>query len=75
MSKTAFSGGDQGKTKDFRSTIRRDLNALDKAGKLNKVFGGAVAIEAGITTAEPSVAQKKGVTKKKNSLLPAMRQR
>ena len=31
------------KLKISESTIRRDLNALDKAGKLNKVFGGAVA--------------------------------
>ena len=46
------------KLKISESTIRRDLNALDKAGKLNKVFGGEVAIEARITTAEPSVAQK-----------------
>ena len=28
------------KLKISESTIRRDLNALDKAGKLNKVFGG-----------------------------------
>lgn len=40
------------------STIRRDLSALDKAGKLVKVFGGAVAVDGGFTTAEPSVAQK-----------------
>ena len=32
------------KLKISESTIRRDLNALDRAGKLNKVFGGAVAI-------------------------------
>ena len=25
------------------STVRRDITALDKAGKLTKVFGGAVA--------------------------------
>ena len=56
------------KLKISESTIRRDLNALDKAGKLNKVFGGAVAIEAGITTAEPSVAQKKGVNKEEKQL-------
>ena len=49
------------KLKISESTIRRDLNALDKAGKLNKVFGGAVAIE-------------KVSTKRKNSLLPAMQQ-
>ena len=55
------------KLKISESTIRRDLNALDKAGKLNKVFGGAVAIEAGITTAEPSVAQKKVSTRRKTA--------
>ena len=27
------------------STARRDITALDKAGKLTKVFGGAVAAE------------------------------
>ena len=26
------------------STVRRDITALDKAGKLTKVFGGAVAV-------------------------------
>ena len=57
------------KLKISESTIRRDLNALDRAGKLNKVFGGAVAIEAGITTAEPSVAQKKGVNKEEKQLI------
>ena len=45
------------------STIRRDLTALDKAGKLVKVFGGAVAVDSGFTTVEPSVAQKSGVNK------------
>ena len=49
------------KLKISESTIRRDLNALDKAGKLNKVFGGAVAIEA--------VAQKKGVNKEEKQLI------
>lgn len=45
------------------STIRRDLAALDKAGKLIKVFGGAVAADGGFTTAEPSVAQKAEINK------------
>ena len=27
------------------STVRRDITALDKAGKLTKVFGGAVALD------------------------------
>lgn len=40
------------------STIRRDITALDKAGKLTKVFGGAVAQEHEVTTYEPTVAQK-----------------
>ena len=45
------------------STIRRDLAALDKAGKLIKVVGGAVAADGGFTTAEPSVAQKAEINK------------
>ena len=40
------------------STIRRDLTALDKAGRLTKVFGGAVSAEGTFTGTEPSVAQK-----------------
>ena len=45
------------------STIRRDLAALDKAGKLIKIFGGAVAVDGGFTTVEPSVAQKAEINK------------
>ena len=68
MSKTALTVAEiKEKLKISESTIRRDLNALDKAGKLNKVFGGAVAIEAGITTAEHLLHRKKVSTKKKNS--------
>lgn len=40
------------------STIRRDLNALDKAGKLCKVFGGAVSIKSSFLATELSVTQK-----------------
>lgn len=40
------------------STIRRDLNALDRAGKLVKVFGGAVSAGADFISEEPSVEQK-----------------
>ncbi len=40
------------------STIRRDITALDKEGKLVKVFGGAVAAGHRMTTHEYTVAQK-----------------
>ena len=40
------------------STVRRDITALDKAGKLTKVFGGAVALNHKVTAYEPTVAQK-----------------
>jgi len=45
------------------STIRRDLTALDQAGRLIKVFGGAVLAETGFTSAELSVAQKEDVNR------------
>ena len=54
------------------STIRRDLAALDKAGKLIKVFRGAVAADGGFTTAEPSVAQRRS-TRMKRQPSPGMR--
>ncbi len=42
------------------STIRRDLNALDKLGKLTKVFGGAIAREnTTISSIEYSVEEKR----------------
>lgn len=41
------------------STVRRDITALDKEGKLVKVFGGAVAAkESAVTAHEYTVAQK-----------------
>lgn len=40
------------------STVRRDITALSNAGKLVKVFGGAVAVEHNDTSYEPTVAQK-----------------
>lgn len=40
------------------STVRRDFTALHKAGRLIKVFGGAVAPEQAVTTHEYTVAQK-----------------
>ena len=40
------------------STVRRDITALYKAGKLTRVFGGAVALEDSFNAYEPTVAQK-----------------
>lgn len=40
------------------STIRRDITALDRRGKLEKVFGGAIALEETLFTRELSVSQK-----------------
>ncbi len=43
------------------STARRDITALDRAGRLTKVFGGAVLADASLVTHEPTVAQKAGI--------------
>lgn len=51
------------------STIRRDLGALDQAGRLIKVFGGAVAVDASFTSAEPSVAQKESLYREEKQLI------
>lgn len=42
------------------STVRRDITALHKAGKLTKVFGGAIALtqQSTVSAEEPTVAQK-----------------
>ena len=40
------------------STARRDIVLLDKAGRLVKVFGGAVLADATYLAAEPTVTQK-----------------
>ena len=45
------------------STIRRDITALDKEGKVDKVFGGAVAIEHKLTTHEYTISQKKDLNR------------
>ena len=45
------------------STVRRDITALDKVGKLTKVFGGAVALNHKVTAYEPTVAQKSELNK------------
>ena len=43
------------------STARRDIVLLDRAKKLVKVFGGALAADNIYLSAEPTVAQKAGV--------------
>lgn len=55
--------------KTSESTIRRDLTALDQAGRLVKVFGGAVLTESGITAAELSVAQKEDVNRAEKEII------
>lgn len=45
------------------STARRDITVLDKAGRLTKVFGGAVAADNIYSPAEPTVAQKTEIYK------------
>lgn len=45
------------------STARRDITALDKAGRLTKVFGGAVATDNIFSPLEPTVAQKTEINK------------
>lgn len=45
------------------STARRDITVLDKAGRLVKVFGGAVTAGSIYLTAEPTVAQKAEIYK------------
>ncbi|EOS28151.1 hypothetical protein C807_03689 [Lachnospiraceae bacterium 28-4] len=40
------------------STARRDITILDKAGKLVKVFGGAVISDGAYQSVEPTVTQK-----------------
>lgn len=51
------------------STVRRDITALHNAGKLVKVFGGAVAAENTFSPQEPTVAQKIEVNKEEKMLI------
>ena len=58
------------------STVRRDITALHKAGKLIKVFGGAVALEDGDTVSayEPTVEKRANSMWKKKEKSRNMRQ-
>ena len=53
------------------STVRRDITALGRAGRLIKVFGGAVAMERIMTGSEPTVAQKVEVNKEEKCRIAA----
>lgn len=50
------------KTGASEATIRRDLNALSRQRRLQKVHGGAVLIEAEFREAEPDMAVKRGLS-------------
>ncbi len=51
------------------STARRDITALDKAGRLTKVFGGAVATGNVFLPMEPTVAQKAEIFKEEKQCI------
>ncbi len=53
------------------STVRRDITALHKAGRLTKVFGGAVAAEHVTAPQELTVAQKAAVHMEEKRLIAA----
>ena len=53
------------------STVRRDITALHKAGRLTKVFGGAVALEHIVANTEPTVAQKVELNKEEKHKIAA----
>lgn len=51
------------------STIRRDINELDRKGKLKKVFGGAISINRDINFAETDVAQRTLINTKEKEMI------
>ena len=54
------------------STARRDITTLDRLGKLEKVFGGAISLrEMKIITSEPTVAQKLDLYKDEKQAIAA----
>ena len=54
------------------STARRDITALDKAGKLIKVFGGAVLSDNEFLSLEPTLLRKPKSARKRSGKLPDM---
>lgn len=55
------------------TTARRDITALANAGRLVKVFGGAIAAGEDYIFHEPTVEQKTNVNRDKKQPLPDMR--
>ncbi len=53
------------------STARRDITQLDKMGKLEKVFGGAISHEQNVATKEPTVRQKSEIHKEEKRWIAA----
>ena len=51
------------------STIRRDITILHSQGKLIKVFGGAVALEEQLKTADEAVATRAGVNQREKLMI------
>lgn len=51
------------------STVRRDITALDREGKLTKVFGGAVVLEQKVSTHEDTVAQKSDLNREEKKTI------
>lgn len=51
------------------STVRRDITALDREGKLVKVFGGAVAVPHRVTAHEYTVAQKSDLNREEKRMI------
>lgn len=51
------------------STVRRDLSALSKAGRLKKVHGGAIALKSEMMTGEPDVPEKKTLNSEEKDII------
>lgn len=57
------------------STVRRDLTALHEMGLINKVHGGATAVDNSYTTSEDDVAYKHGQYSEEKSVSASTRLR
>ena len=52
------------------STVRRDITALDKMGRLTKVFGGAVSLENAVSAMSLLLLRNQILISKKKRKLP-----